>query len=108
MGSDLKMKLTATQESGRLTLALSGELDHHEAKNLIRELEERIDTGLPRDCVLDLEGLRFMDSSGVAILLKLHRRMNALGGRLFVQNVQSQPMRVLDASGIDRIIEISA
>ena len=60
------------------------------------------------DCVLDLEGLRFMDSSGVAILLKLHRRMNALGGRLFVQNVQSQPMRVLDASGIDRIIEISA
>ena len=38
------MKLTATQESGRLTLALSGELDHHEAKNLIRELEERIDT----------------------------------------------------------------
>ena len=49
-----------------------------------------------------------MDSSGVAILLKLHRRMNALGGRLFVQNVQSQPMRVLDAAGIDRVIEISA
>ena len=49
-----------------------------------------------------------MDSSGIAIILKLHKRMNALGGRLFVQNVQSQPMRVLDASGIDRIIEISA
>ncbi len=91
-----------------MTLALSGELDHHEAKNLIRELEEKIDTGTPRDCVLDLGGLRFMDSSGIAIILKLHKRMNALGGRLFVQNVQSQPMRVLDASGIDRIIEISA
>ncbi len=102
------MKLTTTQESGRLTLALSGELDHHEAKVLIRELEEKLDTVMPRDCILDLGGLKFMDSSGIAVILRLHRRMNALGGRLFVQNVQSQPMRVLDASGIDRIIEISA
>lgn len=90
-----------------MTLSLSGELDHHEARQLIGELEEKIDTGMPRDCVLDLGDLKFMDSSGIAIILKLHKRMNALGGRLFVQNVQSQPMRVLDASGIDRIIEIS-
>ncbi len=103
-----KMKLTTSFEAGRLTLALAGELDHHEAKGLMRELEDRLEMSLPRDCVLDLTELRFMDSSGIAMILRLYKRMNDMGGRLFVQHVQSQPMRVLDASGIDRIIEITA
>ncbi len=101
------MKLTSTQNGGRLELRLSGELDHHEARQLLDQMEERIEEALPRDCVLDLRELRFMDSSGIAVILRAYKRMNALGGRLFVENVQSQPLRVLDASGIDRMIEIT-
>ena len=102
------MKLTTAQEGGKLTLSLTGELDHHEAKALVRKLEDCLEAAMPRDCVLDLGGLRFMDSSGIAVILKLHRRMNTLGGRLTVENVGQQPLRVLDASGIDRIVDISA
>ncbi len=100
------MRLTSSRQGGKLIFALTGELDHHEAGGLMGEMEERIESAAPRDCVLDLEGLRFMDSSGIALILKLYKRMNATGGRLFVANVQPQPMRVLDASGIDRMIDI--
>ena len=101
------MKLTSTEQGGRLTLGLTGELDHHEARALSREIEERIETATPRDCVLDLGGVTFMDSSGIAVILKAYKRMTALGGRLWVENVPSQPMRVLDAAGLDRIIGIT-
>lgn len=100
------MRLTSTRHGGQAVFALSGELDHHEARGLMAEIEERIEIMAPRDVVLDLGELRFMDSSGIAILLKLYKRLNATGGRLYVTNVQTQPMRVLDASGIDRMIRI--
>ena len=100
------MKLTSEQHGGRLVLALSGELDHHEARRVAGELERVLESAVPRDCVLDLGEVRFMDSSGIALILRTYKRMKALGGRLQVENVREQPLRVLDASGIDRIIDI--
>jgi len=102
------MKMTAGMKKGILYLHLSGELDHHSAGPVMRQIEDKLEVNLPRDCVIDMAGLSFMDSSGIAVVLKAYRRMNTLGGRLWVENVQPQPMRVLDASGIDRIIGITA
>ena len=73
--------------AGRLTIYLAGELDHHEARGAIRSIEELLDEYLPRDCVLDMSGLSFMDSSGIAVVLRAHRRMAALGGNLIVTGV---------------------
>lgn len=102
------MKVTAAEKDGQLTLFLSGELDHHAAKKAMAEIERNIDIALPRDLILDMAGLAFMDSSGIAVVLKTYRRMNEIGGRMWVENVPKQPMRVLDASGIERIIKITA
>ena len=102
------MKLTASIAGSTMTLRLTGELDHHAAGALMRQIEDRLEVELPRDLVLDLSGLTFMDSSGIAVILKTHRRMNGLGGRMRVENVPDQPLRVLDASGLDRMIGISA
>ena len=102
------MKISWTQEGANLRIFLSGELDHHAANDAMRDIEERVESALPRDCVIDMSRLTFMDSSGVAVVLKTYRLQNALGGRLWVENVPPQPMRVLDASGIERLIKITA
>ncbi len=102
------MRLLTTERGGKLTVALAGELDHHGAREAARKLEESLEAAMPRECVLDLGGLKFMDSSGIAIILRLYKRLQAIGGRLTVVNVPDQPMRVLDASGIDRMIRIEA
>ncbi len=101
------MKLTAEEKGGQLTLRLSGELDHHEAQNLAREIGTRLETVMPRDCILDFRAVNFMDSSGIAVLLRAYKRMTALGGRLRVENVPEQPMRVIAASGIERLFSIT-
>jgi stage II sporulation protein AA (anti-sigma F factor antagonist) len=101
------MKITGYCKEGTLTLNFSGELDHHSARAAMKALTERIDAFLPRDCVLNFKELSFMDSSGIALILRADKRMKEIDGRLLVINVPAQPMRVLDASGIDRLINIS-
>ena len=101
------MDIRTTYLSGRLTLYLTGELAHHEARCAIRTIDELMDEYLPRDCVLDLNGLSFMDSSGIAVIVKLNQRMKSLGGRMWVENPAKQPLRVIDASGIDRLVPVA-
>ena len=101
------MNISTAFSSGRLTIFLSGELDHHEAKCTINTIDELLDEYLPRACVLDLSGLTFMDSSGIAVIIRTSRRMRALGGRVWIENPAKQAMRVIDASGIDRLVPVA-
>ena len=102
------MKVYSAYREGRLTIYLHGELDHHEVRQSMAAIERLLDEYLPRDCILDLSHLRFMDSSGIALILKLHRRAQETGGRAWVENAAAQPMRVIDASGIERLVNIAA
>jgi len=101
------MKVYSAYQQGRLTIYLTGELDHHEVRGSMAVIERLLDEYLPRECVLDLSTLNFMDSSGIALILKLHRRLRESGGSAWVENAASQPLRVIDASGIERLVRIA-
>ena len=100
------MEITTSYPSGRRTLHLSGELDHHGAKGAMRTIDALLEKYMPRDTVLDLSELTFMDSSGIALIIRTERRMRETGGRAAITNPRRQPLRVLDASGIDRLIPV--
>ncbi len=101
------MKVKWNFDERLLALGLDGELDHHAAKAIIREIGELVDSKLPLRCVLDLEGVGFMDSSGIAVILGLYRRIYEIGGELSVVNVQSQSFKVLSAAGVDKIVPLA-
>ena len=101
------MKVLSSYQDGRLTLYFQGELDHHEAAAALRRISRTMDDYMPQDCVIDMEGLTFMDSSGIALILRVARLMSETGGRAWVENAKNQPLKVIDASGIDRMIKIS-
>ncbi|MEG0777979.1 MAG: STAS domain-containing protein [Oscillospiraceae bacterium] len=101
------MKIYSNYSDGKLQLAFSGELDHHGAKTAMKTIYSLIDEFLPHDCVMDLSELSFMDSSGIAVILRVHKRMNDMCGKAWVENPLGQPLRVLDSSGIDRVLKIS-
>ena len=100
------MKVLSSYNDGRLTLFFQGELDHPEAAAALRRITRTLDDYLPRDCVIDLAGLSFMDSSGIALILRIARLMSETGGRAWVENAARQPLRVIDASGIDRLVKV--
>lgn len=101
------MAVAYTTHNRMLTVSLSGEIDHHRVKRLVRELEREIDEVLPRQLIVDCAGITFMDSSGIAVLLRLWQRMEELDGSIQVTGLPEQPARVLRAAGIQRLIPIA-
>ena len=102
------MTISSAYAGGRLTVYLGGELDHHEARYAMESIDDLIEEYLPRDCVLDLSGLNFMDSSGIALIVRTNERMRTLRGRIWVENPGKQVLRVIDAAGIDRLVPVSS
>ena len=102
------MDIQTSYDAGRLTIYLIGELDHHEARSAMHRIEELLDEYIPRDCALNLAGLSFMDSSGIAVIVKANRHIRTIGGRLWVENPARQALRVIDAAGLDRMIPVES
>lgn len=100
------MKVYSQESDGVLRLRFMGELDHHDAKSSMKTIDQLIDEALPRDCIIDLSGLSFMDSSGIAVILRIGKRLNDMGGRAWVENPTGQPLRVLETSGVERIVKV--
>lgn len=96
-------KVQFVPASGTLAAYLTGEIDHHAAQILRREIDAQIDTRLPELLTLDFGGVTFMDSSGVGLILGRSRRIAALGGRLTVQNAPAPVRRMLDLARISYV-----
>lgn len=94
------------RETGRCVYRLSGEIDHHRAQQLTQELQTVLDTRLPGALELDFTAVSFMDSSGIALVLRARRGMEELGGTLRLTHLPRQAERVLRTAGIHRLVEM--
>lgn len=100
------MQFTSFLENGRLTVALTGEIDHHCAKHYIQAIAGKIEAYTPEVCVLDFQEVSFVDSSGIAVVINALRSMTQIDGKLVLAGIGAQPMKVFLASGIDKLVEI--
>ena len=100
------MDVTAKCEGKELEFQLQGELDHHGAKGLLTCLEREIERTLPMVLVLDFSGVPFMDSSGIAVALRGWQRLRELGGTVLLRHVSPQTRKVVEASGVNRMMTI--
>ena len=99
------MKFTSFLENGQLTVALTGEIDHHCAKGYIQAIAAKIDSYTPDICILDFSQVSFVDSSGIAVVINALRNMAQIEGKLLLTGLLPQPMRVFRASGIDKLVQ---
>ena len=100
------MHLTSFLQNGQLTIALTGEIDHHCAKKYIQAITAKIEAYTPRICILDFHEVTFMDSSGIAVVINALRCMAKIEGKLILADLGTQPMKVFRTSGIDKLVEI--
>ena len=100
------MHFTSFLQDGQLTIALTGEIDHHYAKSIIETIISKIEAYTPDVCILDFQDVTFVDSSGIAVVINALRSMSQIEGKLILTGICAQPMRVFRASGIDKLVEI--
>ena len=100
------MRLTSYLQEETLTIALTGEIDHHCAKEYIQIITAKIEAYTPEVCILDFRDVTFMDSSGIAVVINAFRLMTKMEGKLEIAGLGQQPMKVFRASGIDKLVNI--
>lgn len=76
--------------SGELDLAVAGQLDE-----LLAQATQEAS-----EVLIDLGGCEFIDSSGIAVIIRAHNRMSEEGGRLAVYAPSAQVQRVLSMTGL--------
>ena len=99
------MELNAQKRGSRLSVQLSGELDHHSADQTRIMLDTLLRDVTVSELVLDLSGMTFMDSAGIGVILGRFRKLSMRGGRLVIKGMNASVDRILRMSGIYAIAE---
>ncbi len=97
--------LTHEKHRGAVTVRLSGDLDHHTAVAIREELDRLIADPSVKKLILDLSELNFMDSSGIGMMIGRYKMMARRGGSVAVRSRGGQIDRLMELSGLYRIIE---
>lgn len=98
----LSVVVVATADGPAVTV--SGELDPHTAAQLQEALNEVLAAGGVTRVVLDLSGIRFIDSSGLRVLLAANESLMRAGGQLTLRAPSAAVMRLLEITDlVDRL-----
>ncbi|MDO3704876.1 STAS domain-containing protein [Micromonospora sp. C28SCA-DRY-2] len=92
-----------TERDGGARLWLAGELDLSTAGELVAVLDRLADAGTHR-LLVDLTGLTFCDSSGIAAFVRGDNRASAAGGWLRVTGASGRVARVLEVTGLADVL----
>ncbi len=89
-----------------LTVTLIGDIDHHGAVGVRSEIDGEIAKYRPAKTVMILNGIDFMDSSGIGLVMGRYAKMKAIGGELVLRGANEQLMRIFKMAGLERIVRI--
>ncbi|MEG0979759.1 MAG: anti-sigma factor antagonist, partial [Oscillospiraceae bacterium] len=83
-----------------------GELDHHTASEIRRNIDESIERLRPKLLRIDFSQVTFMDSSGIGLIMGRYNTMKLYGGTVEVDNPPLQIEKIFKISGIEKLAKI--
>ncbi len=90
-----------------LVVKIEGEIDHHTAPELREQMDREIESKNIINLVLDFDRVTFMDSSGIGVIAGRYKQIQARGGKVMVIRVKPQVDKILEISGLKKILECS-
>lgn len=88
-----------------LIVHITDDLDHHKVTSLREKADGLIDKERISNIVFDFDGVSFMDSSGIGMVMGRYKKVIFTGGKVGVANVGSNVDRIFRLSGLYKIIE---
>jgi len=98
------LKLLNEVIGNKLIVTMSGELDHHVAKSIRIEVDELILKKRTKNLIFDMSQLKFMDSSGIGVILGRYKNITNIGGKVAVVNVSDRVDRIFSMTGLYKVI----
>jgi anti-sigma B factor antagonist len=100
------VEVETERADGVLRVALAGDLDVSTASSVEKQLIELEDGEPPDRVVLDLRGLRFIDSTGLSLLINTHSRGQKAGRQVTIISGTGAPRRILETTGLKSRLDI--
>lgn len=101
----LLMQIFFTTKDRNLIVTIEGEVDHHTSVEIRERVDREYQRRRTRNIIFDFSNIRFMDSSGIGVLMGRYRNVMILGGSVALYGVGDQVDRVLSISGIYKIMK---
>lgn len=96
--------VVVTEETGQTVAHVTGEIDIATCQRLRDAIEPHLGRG--QRVILDLSGVRFMDSSCLNVLLDAHTTLTGDGGSLILRNPSDAAQRLLSLSGLAELFDV--
>ncbi|MCX4343927.1 MAG: anti-sigma factor antagonist [Kineothrix sp.] len=89
-----------------LMVRMPEEIDHHKSSYISENADRFIVQEKVDHVVFDFENTKFMDSSGIGIILGRYKKIACFGGKVFAINADNRIRHLLMISGLHKIVEI--
>ena len=89
-----------------LLIEFTEDIDHHLTEEIRRRVDYEIQSLFPRKIVFDFDRVSFMDSAGIGLLLGRYKLALTYGAKIEIINVKNQIKRILDMSGIGKVMTL--
>ncbi|MCI8589570.1 MAG: STAS domain-containing protein [Clostridiales bacterium] len=100
------MNVQSKMEGNKLILYVLGEIDHHTAKEIRKEMDKQIISLRPKEIRINLSSVSFMDSSGLGLIMGRYAVASDIGAALKVVNPTDSVARIMLMAGLDKIVPI--
>jgi len=100
------MGVQLNYKEGVLTAKLSGEIDHHSAREMREAIDDTAQKLKPYCLRMDFTGVPFMDSSGVGLILGRVRMCGLWRGRVVLCGLSQNLNKMVERSGIASVAAI--
>lgn len=87
------------------TIQISGKLDVLTAPEMAPIIEDLV-AEQRRLVIVDLSKLELIDSSGVAVIVGLYKRVRAAGGEVKVTGARDQPLAIFKLLRMDKVFNL--
>lgn len=101
----IDLVLETTSREPWTVLSVQGEIDAYTSPQLRTKLRDLIDHG-STDVLVDLEGVGFMDSTGLGVLVGALKRLREHEGRMALVCTQPPLLRILRITGLDQVFPL--
>ena len=99
----MRLKMETIQKT--LVVKPEGEIDHHAAEQMRAEIDREINLRGIQNLIFDFDKVTFMDSSGIGVIIGRYKQIQSRGGKTLIIRVKPQVDRILEISGINKIID---
>jgi stage II sporulation protein AA (anti-sigma F factor antagonist) len=98
------MNIQINQNGAVCVVNISGDIDHHNADILRDKIDNYYERSACRHVVFDFNGVTFMDSSGIGLIIGRYKNTEKRGGSLSIAGMNDETRRIYQISGLAKII----